>query len=91
MPPSTVVEGLDAADVHIFPWDVRRRRELALGTRMAEGPADPREQARHRAWLDRFGEHFLDSRGEPSGANPSRLFVGSSARLLAAWAHLTEA
>ena len=90
-PPSTVVEALDAADVHIFSWDVRRRRELALGTRMAEGPAEAREQARHRAWLDRFGEHFLDARGEPSGANPSRLFVGSTARLLAAWAHLTEA
>ncbi|MFH1468939.1 MAG: hypothetical protein ABIO70_31425 [Pseudomonadota bacterium] len=90
-PPSTVVDGLEPADLHIFPWDVRRRRELALGTRMAEGPADPLEQARHRAWLDRFGEHFLDSRGEPSCASPSPLFVGSTARLLAAWAHLAEA
>ncbi len=87
LPRSMRCGGLRPADLHVFPWDPRRRRELALGSRMADGALDPREKARYRTWHDRLGRHFLDAAGQPSAQDPCPLFVGATARLLAAWAH----
>ncbi len=86
LPASATVQGLNADDVHVFPWDLRRRRELALGGGMSDSKVDPREQERHRRWLDRFGPHFLDTNGDPRTDNPSPLFVGATAFLLSCWA-----
>lgn len=87
LPRSKRCAGLRPEDLHVFPWDVRRRRSLALGSRIGELDIDPRERVRHRSWHDRLGGHFLDAAGRPSSQHPSTLFVGATARLLAIWAH----
>ena len=87
LPRSLRCDGLQPEDLHLFPWDVGRRVELARGTRMGDSAIDPRERERYRSWLDRLGRHFLDSEGRPSAADPCLLFVGATARLLGAWAH----
>ncbi len=88
LPRSQRCSGLRPEDLHIFPWDVRRRRELALGSRMVDGTVPTAERARLRRWHDRLGQYFLDDSGQPSGQRPCDLFVGATARLLQAWARL---
>jgi len=54
-PPSVCVnERPTASDVHVFDWDVSRRRELA----QAKGSVTNSEQDRHRQWVQLFDDMF---------------------------------
>ncbi|MBN1337161.1 MAG: hypothetical protein JXB39_14470 [Deltaproteobacteria bacterium] len=81
-PPSVRAGPLGPADVHFFGWDIVRRREIALGSRMGDAP-DPRDRARCRTWIEQFGPRFLDAGGQPSTASPCDLWVPATARVLA--------
>ncbi len=85
LPASLQAPGLVAGDLHVFSWDLRRRRELALGTRVTDRDVSPSERARHRGWLDRFGGFFFDGSGSPAPMDPCPLFVPATARLLQSW------
>jgi len=82
LPPSLRSAGLAPEDVHLFPWDTLRRRDLALGTGIGAQQASPAERERHRGWLNRFGQHFFDDGGQPGCGRPCPLFVPAAARAL---------
>jgi len=60
-PPSVeVANPIDAANVHLFDWDVRRRMEIAQAT--SGGTAN--ELGRHQRWGRLFSDMFSGDPGE---------------------------
>jgi TIR domain-containing protein len=77
-PPSIEVSDAPAGmDVVFFPWDVEQRMKIINGEMGTD-----HERERFKDWHKRFGESFLDDDGRPSLANPSRLFVPGTAKIL---------
>jgi hypothetical protein len=64
-------------DIELFPWDVERRMEI-----LSSGKGSWFELERYEQWYDCFRENFLDAKGRPSCAKPSRLFVPGTAKIL---------
>jgi hypothetical protein len=81
-PPSVRAGPLAPGEVHLFCWDVVRRREIALGSRIGD-ESDPRDRARCRTWLEQFGSAFFDAEGMPSATSLPDLWVPATARVLA--------
>ncbi|MBU0995919.1 MAG: hypothetical protein KJ737_25775 [Proteobacteria bacterium] len=74
--PSYEVESLQ--DVDIFPWDVKKRYNIAKNNRQFVG----KEYSRYNTWYDLFSSNFFDENNNPSSDNPSRLFTAATAKIL---------
>jgi hypothetical protein len=74
------VEGppIPEADIHLFPYDARRRWEIVHGL---EPRATDWERSRYGAWMERFGESFFTAGGEVSTAPACPLFTPTSAKI----------
>jgi hypothetical protein len=78
-PPSIQVRRAPtASEVVPFLWDVEQRVRIMKG----EIEATAHERNRFKKWYDRFHPNFLDDDDRPSLANPSRLFVPGTAKIL---------
>ncbi len=70
-------------EIRLFDWDVRRRMEAIDGKWGTES-----QRKRFLDWHDKFGQNFIrgrdnpDDEWQPSDANPSRLFVPGTAKVL---------
>lgn len=79
-PSVAVPEPLSATDVHLFDWDVRRRREIA---REVAGGDPNTELGRHQRWVRLFGACFdgkpasLPTWFTPTAAKTVRLAIGA--------------
>ena len=81
-------------EIKLFDRDVKRRMEAIEGR---WGTKLQREQRdRFLLWYDKFGQHFFKNRQHPddkwqvSTANPSRLFVPGTAKILNLYFSLLE-
>lgn len=77
--PSIAAPSIPAEHIHIFPFDARRRREIAMGT---DPNSSPWEKRWHGDWYASFGKCFFDHDGGVSGRHASAHFTPSSAKAL---------
>ncbi len=64
--------------IHIFDFDARRRRQIALG---GKHESTDWERKRYGPWLEKFGKNFFDEAGQVSTNNACTLFTPASAKV----------
>lgn len=77
--PSVEAPAIPPDCIHIFDYDARRRREIALGI---EQNSSPWERQCYGEWLKKFGSYFFDDSGEVTNAHASTWFTPSSAKII---------
>lgn len=68
---------LEKTEIVIFDWDVKRHMQIVNGE-----SGTMWEKTRYLNWYDQWHRNFFDTKGRFSEANPSRLFVPGTAKIL---------
>jgi hypothetical protein len=77
--PSIEGPGICASELHLYPFDLLRRREI--GRR--EAPRSTAwERERYGSWLSQFEDLFFDEDGGVRSAHERALFTPTSAKIL---------
>ena len=77
--PSVRSTPISSDDIHIFDYDVRRRKAIAEG----QVPDSTEwERVNFQKWLKTYGDYFFDENGDVTTANACPVFTPAAAKLV---------